>query len=173
MEIDRWMKNPMVKEAARKAKGDTLGTLEVLLDTMNELEDRFPGVPFETILSRAGGRPDNLRERLRGVGACEADIAIVCGEHAPMAEAIADSRKELWALASSGLSRQDMLALGHSVSYVTNARNLPEPMSERQELALQMVADGVSAVQMVGAGISRATRWLAIEKQAYQMAAHS
>jgi hypothetical protein len=81
-----WRDHPLVQRAVIEADkaGDlsTLGVLDNLLTLMNEIEDRFPGIPFRDLLQdRAqmhGTDIHQIRKTLRRFGACEADIAIVC-----------------------------------------------------------------------------------------------
>lgn len=83
--VKEWTDHPFVQRATRLANeaGDTstLGVLEVLLDVMHEVEDRFPGVPFsQLIVDQAqtdGYDLARIRRTLQRNGACPADIALV------------------------------------------------------------------------------------------------
>jgi hypothetical protein len=48
-----WLRHPVVQRAAEAAGGthDPLLLLEKMVEVMNELEDKFPGVPFDKILN--------------------------------------------------------------------------------------------------------------------------
>lgn len=83
---EHWASSPLVAFAAdiatQAGEPTTLRTLEELLDLMNELEERFPGVPFAEVLAdkaaQSGFDTRRLRATLRKNGACQADIALVC-----------------------------------------------------------------------------------------------
>lgn len=83
--MKEWIDHPLVKRAVEKADraGDpsTLGVMEHLLGIMNEVEERFPGVPFSGIIqdqAQADGYDlARIRRTLAKNGACPADIALV------------------------------------------------------------------------------------------------
>lgn len=82
-----WHDYPLVAAAREEVPGDTGAFLSKLLDLMNEVEDRFPGLPFSEVLrnpyERNGNTARTVRGQLRKAGACEADIAIVCPSRYP------------------------------------------------------------------------------------------
>lgn len=81
-----WEDNPLVLRAKYKAteagEPTPLRVAEEMLAVMNELEDRFPGLPFADILADPAEKSGWDMRRVRGVlrrnGACEADIDLVC-----------------------------------------------------------------------------------------------
>ena len=77
-----WLDNPIVAAAARRQRHpNVLSLFESLHTVLHDLEDRFPGVPFRTLLSTsASDRPANFIETLHAVGCDPDDIAIVA-EH--------------------------------------------------------------------------------------------
>ena len=75
-----WLDDPMVRTASDRGDGSALATLTHLHDIMCEVEERFPGVPFGKILAGPTAPVGDLRvvrNTLRRLGACEADIALV------------------------------------------------------------------------------------------------
>ena len=73
-----WIKDPMVKHAMVKAESDPRRLLFELNETMLDIEDRFPGVPFSTIMSaRDKPRPKGLRALLASKGASDADLDLL------------------------------------------------------------------------------------------------
>lgn len=81
-----WEDHPLVlraeKAATEAGEPTPLRVAEELLNVMNELEDRFPGIPFADVLADPAEKSGWDMRRIRGVlrrnGACEADIALVC-----------------------------------------------------------------------------------------------
>lgn len=46
-----WTSHPIVQHAIEATGGDPLLVMEKMVETMNDLEERFPGRPFSDILS--------------------------------------------------------------------------------------------------------------------------
>ena len=74
-----WLDDPMVRTASDRGDGSAVSTLTHLHDVMCEVEGRFPGVPFGEVLAanKSTGDLRKVRNTLRRLGACEADIALV------------------------------------------------------------------------------------------------
>lgn len=53
--VERWISHPLVHESIQSAGGvgDPLLVLEKLSETLNDLEERFPGMSFEQMLTPA------------------------------------------------------------------------------------------------------------------------
>ena len=75
-----WHKHPLVQFAFDAADGDPRELLFHLDEMLNELEDRFPGTPIDTILAaQTEGRQRNLRRDMRHRGTTESDCDLVMG----------------------------------------------------------------------------------------------
>lgn len=63
-EAERWAGSPLVAEAVRRAGdgADTVDILTVLVDLMNDLEDRCPGVPFGVIFDSVSLNTDEQNQ---------------------------------------------------------------------------------------------------------------
>ena len=87
-----WLDDPMVRTASDRGDGSALSTLTHLHEIMCEVEERFPGVPFREVLAggKSAGGLRKVRNTLRRLGACEADIALV----APAPEPTKKSREQ-------------------------------------------------------------------------------
>jgi len=77
-----WLSNPIVAAAANRQRNpDVLSLFVSLHSVLHDLEDRFPGVPFRTLLSTSSSdRPDNFIETLHAAGCDPDDIALIA-EH--------------------------------------------------------------------------------------------
>lgn len=82
VDMEVWLSNPIVASAARRQRHpNVLSLFESLHSVLHDLEDRFPGVPFRTLLSTSSSdRPANFVEVLAEAGCDPDDIAIVA-EH--------------------------------------------------------------------------------------------
>jgi hypothetical protein len=167
-----WLDNPLVRRAYQQSPEDAtlLDVLDKLLETMHELEDRFPGVPFRDILSA----PESGRSRmqivatLRKTGASEDDIALVFGEMKPFIWDNVDD--DAFELVRQGKTHAELVELGYSPTAATNilAVRFPLSVAERQAVDLS-IGEGMTAGQIEREhGIGRATTRRGLRKQRYQ-----
>ena len=110
----KWVDHPIVAYAIERADGaaSPLQVAESLLEVMNDLEDKFPGVPFADILgmARRVDEPE-VRETLEKLGvAVDPDEGYVYATegHARYMEAFAEVAR--WA--DLGLSGKEMMDRG-------------------------------------------------------------
>lgn len=77
---ERWVNHPLVEQAIEKADGDPLLVLEKLSETLNDLEERFPGLTFDQILQPTR-RYDKrvLKSTLMREGYCEKEANSILG----------------------------------------------------------------------------------------------
>lgn len=87
--LEAWLDHPLVRHAQAHLPAET-STLDLLTETlrlMNELEGRFPGIPFEEILSAPMASEADL-EAMRGemsaAGVSPIDVYTVAGGPKPM-----------------------------------------------------------------------------------------
>lgn len=78
---DEWFEHPIVKRVQDMAPegASARHVLIALSDTLNELEDRFPGMPFSEILGSAERpQPIQVAQELKLRGVSDADLALIC-----------------------------------------------------------------------------------------------
>ena len=145
-----WLDNPIVAAAARRQRHpNVLSLFESLHTVLHDLEDRFPGVPFRTLLSASSGeRPANFIETLHAAGCDPDDIAIVAEHTGCSAPAInidepANNRERL------RMELADDIAAGLDVDRSkwnredwARAHAMPTPMSTVQRRVCATVLEG-------------------------------
>lgn len=147
--IQVWLDNPIVAAAARRQRNPDLLSLFVSLHgVLHDLEDRFPGVPFRTLLSTSADRPANFIETLEAAGCDPDDIAIVAEHTGCDAPAInidepANNRERL------RMELADDIAAGLDVDRSkwnredwARAHAMPTPMSTVQRRVCATVLEG-------------------------------
>jgi hypothetical protein len=133
MNLDEWNEHPLVRLADQRSNGTLLGKFETLLELLGELETRFPGIPFQTILSMSDANMENrdTYERvLRDAGVSDRDIDIVLSKGGPQAGHVAPWDDERYELVNSSLTRQELLQLGYSIYTVEAVLRMRRPPSE-------------------------------------------
>ena len=114
--FEQWLGHPVVDYARKRApSASALDVLETLSGMLNELEDRFPGVPFADILDRRayidteGRRHEELTiaRRLVELGVAPEDVRAMHGDRAGLAADAAWTEVE-FAAAEQGWSTEEM-----------------------------------------------------------------
>jgi hypothetical protein len=173
-EVEDWLDNPLVKRAFESVPDETplLDVLEKLLETLHGLEDRFPGVPFRTILSAHEPSPDRLRiiGTLRRTGATDEDIQLVfgnCGVIPTDADLVDEKAFEMVA---AGATTQDLIDAGYTRTAAENISAVKNPLTKSEQVALDLllredVSFGEAARRL---GFSRVTPRRAMRKHRFQ-----
>jgi hypothetical protein len=133
MNLDEWNEHPLVRLAEQRSDGSLLSKFEVLLGLLDEMETRFPGIPFRDILSMSDVTLETreVYERvLRDAGVTDRDIDIVLSKGGPQAGHVAPWDDERYELVNSSLTRQELLQLGYSIYTVEAVLRMRRPPSE-------------------------------------------
>ena len=145
-----WLSNPIVAAAAdRQRNPDVLSLFVSLHSVLHDLEDRFPGVPFRTLLSTSSSdRPANFIEVLTEAGCDPDDIAIVAEHTGCTAPAInidepANNRERLrMELADDIVAGLDVDRSKWNREDWARAHAMPTPMSSVQRRVCAVVLEG-------------------------------
>lgn len=133
-----WFDNPIVREAARRleSRGEDLSGRDLLFELsgmLNELEDRFPGVPFADILAaRTRPDPEAVRRGMSAAGVSPDDIDTVLGAPAgtPDRKLATEANFDLVA---SGADVDEIMATGVPRSAALELVALRQPYSPLQQ----------------------------------------
>lgn len=127
--FEAWTKNPIVKRILDKDPDlNPLRILERLSETLNELEEKFPNLPFEEIFVLQRVHPDSeaLRASMRRCGVPQEAIDLI----SPVSRKRLGNYDRFKALADTGLSAQDLMRKGHPKNTSFFAQRMRRPLTK-------------------------------------------
>jgi len=152
---ERWLTNPLVALAAERSDGDTTSLLEQLSRLLVELEDRFPTVPFDQILSPPSTRDHRSRKRFRtrliNAGCTVADVELVCAQ--PTSADRYASWQKWFDLADECPTRQALEAAGFDSPDIQRVLALSKPLSAEHHAIAVRVVDGGESLYAVATSL--------------------
>jgi DNA-binding NarL/FixJ family response regulator len=164
--LEAWIDHPLVREAAYQAQQKHRGAgvvelLESLSCVLAEFDERFPGVPYRTVLE-AQSNPDidrgDLKRAMRSAGARPEDISLVLGTTLPNGELSPTVFAQIrdWPTAAT------WVAAGYVKSTGFRMMRLKNPLTETERRAADLLAEGHS--------ISSASRQLGVAVETVRVA---
>lgn len=143
--IDRWRSHPIVKRAIAQAEPPTAKMIaQHLICILNELETRFPGIPFDQILEAPTVMSkQELVGTLRRAGVCERNIDMIVGR-TELADRWRPIDNELFAAIEQCSSHADVLRLGMSAEQAHQMMRMLTPFTVNDERILTLLFTGIS-----------------------------
>ncbi len=145
--FERWLDHPLVKEAERGLDDEysPLDLLASLHDVLSTLDERFPGIPYQTILEcKSFDTSDRSRiaRTMRAAGVSLADVELVTG--LPQTESTYSNRNEMFELVRLGNKPRHFEALGYSKSMSKLLSRLRRPITELEARVIEKLKQGMS-----------------------------
>lgn len=152
--IARWADHPIVKRAIGQADPPTARRIvQHLICILNELETRFPGVPFNMILSAPSElSKTELTGTLRRAGVDEREIDRIVGRDG-LSDRWPTFGDDQFATVDRCGSVVDLYPLGYNDSAARQLLKLRSPITEQDQQILETLFTGVSqraAAKMLG-----------------------
>lgn len=152
--VARWVDHPIVRRAIEQAEPPTASRIvQHLICILNELETRFPGVPFDTILSAPTELSrTELTGTLRRAGVDERDIDRIVGR-----DGLSDRWPPFGDDQFQAVDRcetvMDLYPLGYNDTAARQLLRVRLPITELDEQILDVLFTGVSqrgAAELLG-----------------------
>lgn len=180
---DDWFEQPLVRFTmdrlgVTKGTADARTLLLAMHDTMRQLEERFPGIPFRDVYSCRPNHKQRVRRAMRAAGVSDADITLTLGPTThrkrqgsrPKLPGHLDPEVYEKIRASASIS-QLADRMGLSYDRAEYLRSLRRPLTEKEAQALAVIEENPGLLlRQVAArvGVTRATVNRALGKQHYR-----
>lgn len=167
-----WITHPIVRAVYEEVGDAPLELLVRLRDVLLDLEDRFPGVPFGTMLDPPDpGSEDaaRLRAELLANGASKGDVRSLVGVVPPHRSTPKDHFGEFeFQLAHADIPRRE-LEKQYGQHYAVAVRAIAVPLTEQDEEILALYDSGFSKARVARElGIAKYAVPRALRRRRYQ-----
>lgn len=141
LDLDAWSQHPLVTTAVRRL-GDEYSAADLLFelhDIMTGLEDRFPTVPFRTILAcHNPGAPHErlkIRKAMSAAGVADDQITLLIGDEDPFGE-------QEFQLALADVPAKELCQRhGRTKTIAAQIRGLRTPYTDGERKVLEVIGD--------------------------------
>lgn len=168
-----WEQHPLVTHAIVTAgpSAQPIDVASALMDTMHELEDRYPGVPFEMILTAPRAEnPDEIARQMLACGVSPDNIKLATGIKPRRYTPAAGLTEDLFEHAQNDTPVTELQELGYSESAIRAVRTMLKPMSAIHLRVAQACLDRGMSIKGAATefGASASTVKDGIAKEAYK-----
>lgn len=167
--LTQWLEHPLVREAQRGLSDDSspIDLLVNLYNVLTELDERFPGIPYRTILG-APTEPNKAKviALMKEAGVSSEDICLAtaqCGFDGALDESI-------FPMVRDQKPMQAWIDEGHTPGRARELMRLHKPLSEKEQRAWKLIEEGYTHGEVRRrTGLSRPTIRSAGRKIQYQL----